>query len=68
MGVDEWSEKRIRDRINSLEEARRRIESADPLGAYPACARIESRLDGLNERLNERLNARPGAARTAPPR
>jgi len=52
MGVDEWSEKRIRERIEGLEAARRGIESADPQGAYPACARIDWRLERLKRRLD----------------
>jgi hypothetical protein len=51
MSVDEWSASRIASRIAVLEKERAAMLSADPKGAYPACERLDRRLEELHERL-----------------
>jgi hypothetical protein len=51
MGVDDWSDKKVRERIAALESAMKAIEEKDPAGAYPVCARLEWRLEQLRKRV-----------------
>jgi hypothetical protein len=50
MGVDEWSAKKIDERIAALEAAAQAFKTHDARGPYPACARIEWRLEQLRKR------------------
>ncbi len=58
MAAEEWSAKKIRARITALEAERAKGIAADPLGAYPACERIESLIAQLQARL-ARLDSPP---------
>lgn len=51
MGVDDWSDKKVRERIAAIESAMKAIDEKDPAGAYPVCARLEWRLEQLRKRV-----------------
>ena len=51
MGVDDWNDKKVRERIAAIESAMKAIEEKDPAGAYPVCARLEWRLEQLRKRV-----------------
>ncbi len=51
MGVDDWSEKKVRERISAIESAMKAIDEKDPAGAYPVRARLEWRLEQLRKRV-----------------
>jgi len=57
MSVDEWSAERISARIAALEQQRDAMLAADPQGAYPACERLERRIEELRERLHAKKSA-----------
>ena len=52
MGVDEWSDTKVRERIGALEDAAQAILEHDAAGAYPVCARLEWRLEQLRKRVD----------------
>jgi hypothetical protein len=52
MSVDEWSDKKVSERIKSLEASAESIRNSDPQGCYPSCARIESRIKALRARID----------------
>ena len=51
MGVDDWNDKKVRERISAIEAAMKAIDEKDPAGAYPVCARLEWRLEQLRKRV-----------------
>ncbi len=51
MGVDDWNDKKVRERIAAIESAMKAIDEKDPAGAYPVCARLEWRLEQLRKRV-----------------
>jgi len=53
MSVDEWNDKKLRERIGALEKAVEVLREKDPEGSHPAAARIELRADGLRKRLDK---------------
>jgi hypothetical protein len=53
MSVDEWNDKKLRERIGVLEKAVEVLREKDPEGSHPAAARIELRADGLRKRLDK---------------
>lgn len=52
MGADDWSEKKIRERIALLEDARQALLDHDPQGYNPSASRLEWRLGELRRRLD----------------
>ncbi|MEY3144277.1 MAG: hypothetical protein RLY21_2770 [Planctomycetota bacterium] len=51
MGVDDWNDKKVRERITALDAVMKAIQENDAAGAYPACARLEWRLEQLRKRV-----------------
>jgi hypothetical protein len=54
MSDDGWGVDKIEARIAALERSRAATVAADPMGAFPACAEVDARLDALRARLATR--------------
>lgn len=52
MFADEWNAKKLEARIKKVEAERDAMIAADPVGAFPACTQLDSRLAELRERLD----------------